>query len=240
MKVRRSVRLRIWLVSFSAVIVILLGGLCLNIEKLFPANEEKVAISKVKEAGTAVNAELPWNLILVNSKNPVPDNYEVRLLELSNGRKVDERIYPELQQMFDDARADGLELFVAEGYRTREDQQRILDSRIDAYMNEGNSKKEAKRLALMWVAEPGTSEHELGISVDINADKDTCSSDDLYAWLKDNAYKYGFIMRYPEDKADVTGVNNEPWHYRYVGKEAADQIYSQGICLEEYIEMKQR
>lgn len=177
-----------------------------------------------------------WNLILVNRDSYIPDDYQVELTELSNGKKVDSRIYPELQKMFNDARAQGYGLFVREGYRTQEEQQKLLEEKIEAYKNEGKSKSEAKKLAEQWVAIPGTSEHQLGIAVDINADTTKSSSDDVYGWLAENAYKYGFIKRYPSDKTDITGVINEPWHYRYVGKEAALEIYSSGICLEEYID----
>ena len=177
-----------------------------------------------------------WNLILVNRDNYIPADYKVQLTELSNGKKVDSRIYPELQEMFDDARAQGYSLFVREGYRTQEEQQRLMDEKIEAYENDGKSKSEAKKLAEQWVAIPGTSEHQLGIAVDINADTTKSSSDDVYNWLAENAHTYGFIKRYPSNKTDITGVINEPWHYRYVGKEAASKIYSQGICLEEYID----
>lgn len=177
-----------------------------------------------------------WNLILVNRDSYIPDDYQVELTELSNGKKVDSRIYPELHEMFNDARAQGYGLFVREGYRTQEEQQQLMDEKIEAYENEGKSKSEAKKLAEQWVAIPGTSEHQLGIAVDINADTTKSSSDDVYNWLAENAHTYGFIKRYPSNKTDITGVINEPWHYRYVGKEAASKIYSQGICLEEYID----
>ena len=177
-----------------------------------------------------------WNLILVNRENYIPADYEVQLTELSNGKKVDSRIYPELQEMFNAARAQGYGLFVREGYRTQEEQQQLMNEKIEAYENEGKSKPEAKKLAEQWVAIPGTSEHQLGIAVDINADTTKSSRDDVYNWLEENAHRYGFIKRYPSNKTDITGVINEPWHYRYVGKEAASAIYSQGICLEEYIE----
>lgn len=177
-----------------------------------------------------------WNLILVNRDNYIPTGYEVQLTELSNGEKVDSRIYPELQEMFNAARAQRYGLFVREGYRTQEEQQQLLDEKIEAYENEGKSRFKAKKLAEESVAVPGTSEHQLGIAVDINADTTKNSSDEVYKWLAENAYKYGFIKRYPADKTDITGVINEPWHYRYVGKEAALEIYSQGICLEEYID----
>ncbi len=138
--------------------------------------------------------------------------------------------------MFDDARAAGLQLYVRDGYRTAETQQRILDEKIEAYRNEGYSDSEADELAKEWVAVPGTSEHQLGLAVDINADTSQSTSDEVYTWLANNSYKYGFINRYPTDKTEITGVIYEPWHYRYVGREAAQEIYSQGICLEEYIQ----
>ena len=176
-----------------------------------------------------------WCLILVNRTHPIPENYDVTLMDLSNGCRVDERIYPALQAMFDAARADGLSLFVRDGYRTREDQQAIMDNKILEYEYSGYSTEEATQLAEEWVAIPGTSEHQLGISVDINADNSGSSDDAVYNWLYDNAWKYGFIKRYPEDKTDITGVINEPWHYRYVGEQAAQEITQSGLCLEEYL-----
>ena len=173
----------------------------------------------------------------MNSEYRIPDNYqnEIKLTTLSNGKQVDSRIYPELQTMFNDARAAGLQLFVREGYRTRDEQQQLLDEKISAYQSEGYSETEAEKLAKEWVALPGTSEHEIGLAVDINADTSVSAADAVYAWLEDNSYKYGFIKRYPSNKTDITGVSNEPWHYRYVGKKAAKEIYEKGLCLEEYL-----
>lgn len=111
-----------------------------------------------------------WYLIVVNRWNEIPEDYRVELTELSNGQKVDSRIYPYLQEMFDAARKDGIYPVVREGYRTYEEQQKILDDKIKAYINEGYSQSRAKRTAKEWVALPGTSEHQLGIAVDINAD----------------------------------------------------------------------
>jgi len=186
----------------------------------------------IEEADTS----LGWNLILVNKDHKISSDYEPELTELSNGEKVDKRIYPQLQEMFDDARAAGLELFVREGYRTTQEQQEIMDEKIEEYRAEGYSHSEAKELAEKYVAIPGTSEHQLGLSVDINADTSKCSSEAVYAWLAENAYKYGFIKRYQSEKVEITGINNEPWHYRYVGTEAAAQMQENGLCLEEYIE----
>ena len=175
-----------------------------------------------------------WNLIVVNRWNELPEDYDVELTELSNGQMVDSRIYPYLQEMFDAARTEGVYPVVREGYRTAEEQQEILDDKIQNYINQGYSQVKAERTAKEWVALPGTSEHQLGIAVDINADKSKCSNEDVYGWLTENAYKYGFVLRYPPGKQKITGTSYEPWHYRYVGEEAAKEIYERGICLEEY------
>lgn len=194
---------------------------------------------RIAEGENIASDDYGWNLILVNRNHYMPEDYTVELTELSNGEQVDSRIYPDLQDMFDAARAEGLHLFVADGYRTWETQQGLLDEKIEAYKNEGYSDEEAEEKAKQWVALPGTSEHQLGLAVDINADTSQSTRDEVYAWLAENGYKFGFINRYPEDKTQITGTIYEPWHYRYVGKEAAQEIYSQGICLEEYIEKLQ-
>ena len=177
-----------------------------------------------------------WNLVVVNRWNELPEDYDIELMELSNGQKIDERIYPYLQEMFDAARAEGIYPIVREGYRTEEEQQAIFDEKVQAYINEGYSRSRAERTAKEWVALPGTSEHQLGIAVDINADKSKSSNDEVYEWLAENAHEYGFILRYPQGKTEITGTSYEPWHYRYVGEAVALEIYERGICLEEYFE----
>ncbi len=133
-------------------------------------------------------------------------------------------------------RAEGIYPIVREGYRTAKDQQAILDERIQRYLDEGYLERGAVGAAKEWVAVPGTSEHQLGMAVDINADQSRSANDDVYAWLAENAYRYGFILRYPKGREQVTGTEYEPWHYRYVGMEAAKEIYQSQICLEEYME----
>ena len=183
-------------------------------------------------------AHLPeeWNLVLVNKAYPVPDEYEINLLTLSNGERVDERIYPDLQKMFDDMRQLGHRPMVRSGYRSAKEQEEILNAKIEAYINEGYSRRSAEELALQWVAQPNESEHQLGIAVDINPDYDLSKGQGFYQWLENNSYKYGFVKRYPADKVSITGISNESWHYRYVGKEVAEIMHEKNLCLEEYIE----
>ncbi len=176
-----------------------------------------------------------YTIILVNEKHAIPENYNPKLTQLSNGIYIDSKIYPDLQKMFDDARNDGVYPVVSEGYRTHEQQYQMMKDKINSFINEGYSGNEAERLAKNWVAEVGKSEHELGLAVDINADLLYSSDEEVYSWLADNAYKYGFILRYPPDKEDITGIDYEPWHYRYVGIDTALEIYEQQITLEEYL-----
>lgn len=176
-----------------------------------------------------------WQLLLVNRDHPLTEQAEIETVTLSCGEIVDARIYPALQQMFDDMRQAGVYPVVASGYRTEEDQQRIYDERVAQYVAEGYTEQDARAETEKWVALPGTSEHQTGLAVDINADGVNSYGYEVYDWLDAHAHEYGFIQRYPEDKTDITGVSNEPWHYRYVGEEAAFAIWQSGICLEEYL-----
>ena len=108
----------------------------------------------------------------------------------------------------------------------------VLAERIAYYEDQGLGEQAAQAEASRWVAQPGTSEHELGLAVDIN---DEDGDEGLYAWLDVHAHEYGFIKRYPEDASQITGISHEPWHYRYVGTEAARDIYLGDLTLEEYL-----
>lgn len=177
-----------------------------------------------------------WQLMVVNSNYRVPDNYELEFITLSCGEKVEKRIYPDLQDMFDAALSDGVDLVVRSGYRSEEEQKALMINKIGEFRSAGFSRNEAKEKALKWVAMPGTSEHQLGFAVDINAENGT-TDEAAYKWLSNHAHEYGFIVRYPADKSHITGISYEPWHFRYVGKSHAKRIYEEGLCLEEYVEM---
>lgn len=197
------------------------------------ANPIAVNESSLTAEKTAFIQSEDWRLLLINRTHPIPEDTNCELAMLSNGRSVDTRILPDLQEMFDDARAEGIRPIVGEGFRTRKQQQDIMNRRIADYIMAGYPRKDAEKAAASYVALPGTSEHELGLAVDINAENGDSSS--VYSWLAENAWKYGFILRYPEGKEQVTGISYEPWHYRYVGKDAAREIYAQQITLEEYL-----
>lgn len=189
----------------------------------------------------AATPESEWNLILVNHKNPLPADFVVpELTKLKNGHAIDSRVYLSLQSMMDDARAAGLDPLICSSFRTWEKQEELYQNKVESLLTQGVSEKEAKEQAGRWVAYPGTSEHQAGLAVDI---VDTSyqrldekqENTNVQKWLMKHCAEYGFILRYPTDKSEITGIGYEPWHYRYVGKEVASIIMEQGICLEEYL-----
>ena len=184
--------------------------------------------------------EYEWNLLLVNPWNPIPENYEPELTYLRNGQAVDSRCYPELQQMMDDCRAAGFDPLICASYRTKDKQEALFEDKEARLIREGCPENEVEAEAAKVVAYPGTSEHQLGLALDIvdvsYQQLDTEQENTpVQQWLMKNSWKYGFVLRYPADKSDITGIIYEPWHYRYVGKEAAAEIYENKLCLEEYL-----
>ena len=176
--------------------------------------------------------EESWSLILVHASNPLPDGFSVETADVGDGHSVDKRIADSLNAILEVCKRAGYHPFIRSSFRTRDEQQQILNERVTLYREAGYSEEEALAAALQWVAPPGTSEHELGLAVDINDEED---DEGMYAWLASNAHQYGFILRYPLDKVDVTSISNEPWHYRYVGKRTAGEIFQTGETLEEYL-----
>lgn len=186
----------------------------------------------------ALAEQIPWNLTLVNSTHAVPEDWVVpEFTELRNGQKVDSRIYPELQAMFDAARAAGRTPLVISSYRTYDDQKNMLVKKYRKFKEQGYSHEDAQIEALKWAAYPGYSEHQLGLAIDVGtSNSEKCSKDRVWSWLKEHCAEYGFIWRYSEEKSAITGIANEPWHFRYVGVEAATYIMENNLCLEEYME----
>ena len=179
-------------------------------------------------------------LTLVNFENELPEDWKVDLVKLNNGQAVDRRILNDLQEMLEKMRSSGLKPLICSSYRTNEKQEKLFHDKVKEYINQGYKTDEAMDKAAFWVARPGTSEHQLGLAIDIVAtnnqrlDKSQEKTAEQQ-WLMENSWKYGFILRYPTDKSMITGVGYEPWHYRYVGKVHAQKIKEQGICLEEYV-----
>lgn len=252
---QRSIQKRM---AVAAMFAFLLGVLCgkivfarepveeVNVSKTViseNAPDEKININQNRtSARQAETEEEAWNLVLVNSTHFMEEGYVPELTEAENNYYVDKRIVRHLQQMLEDGRKEGLDFWICSAYRSTEKQTQLFENKVRRVMaEEGLSYEQAYEKAGTTVAIPGTSEHQLGLAVDIVA-KDYQILDDKQAdtdeakWLEENCWKYGFILRYPLNKTEETGIIFEPWHYRYVGIEAAKEIMEQGICLEEYLD----
>ncbi|MBQ8202778.1 MAG: D-alanyl-D-alanine carboxypeptidase family protein [Clostridia bacterium] len=182
-------------------------------------------------------------LILVNPDNPLPEDfdYEGNLTEIPaeyiNGslNQIDKDIWPYLKAMMDKALEDGVRLYVRSPYRSYSTQQMLYNNQVNKQLNLGVEEGEAYIKAATIVARPGTSEHHTGLAVDFNIADISFEGTEMSDWLKANAQDFGFILRYPENKTDITKVIYEPWHYRFVGIDAAKEIKELGVTFEEYM-----
>ena len=184
-----------------------------------------------------------WNLILVNKTHPIPDDYEVELKSIGSGHQIDARAYDDFRAMIQASKADGVYIYVTSSYRDRDKQISLYEKKTDSYLRQGYSLEDAKEKAGQVVAVPGTSEHHLGLALDMVSSEyrkldEKQENTRGFQWLKAHSWEYGFILRYPNGSTDITGIIYEPWHFRYVGKEAAKEIYEQGVTLEEYLGAK--
>ena len=184
---------------------------------------------------TQIDGELHYftpkgiEVVLVNALNPIPSYYEVEVKNVVDYHDVDARCYDALVQMLADCNAAGIEYIFNSAYRTLEEQTEILELRTLEHMKDFDLDfEEAREKALETVAVPGTSEHQMGLAVDLLGEEAT-------AWFQEHCWDYGFILRYPEDKKNITGIINEPWHFRYVGTEVSLDMKDSGLCLEEYL-----
>lgn len=198
------------------------------------------------ENSTYEFSEDDWRLILINKQHSIPDGYEeeVPLGNISTMKGImhcDERIIDDLLDMIQAAKDDGVTLAICSPYRDLQYQEMLFGRKITKYMNRGLSYMEAYQLASQAVTVPNASEHQIGLALDIVTDTYVALNEgfaDTAAgkWLAENSCKYGFILRYPKGKEDITGIEYEPWHFRYVGVEAATLMTEQGITLEEFWE----
>ena len=182
-----------------------------------------------------------WNLTLVNPWTPLPAGHTITVTHLRGGQSIDQRCYPALQAMMDACRAAGHAPVICSSYRSHSKQEALFAGKVQRLMAAGYDAEEADQKAATVVARPGTSEHELGLAVDI-VDASYQQLDEGQAftpvqqWLMEHCWEYGFILRYPDGKSDLTGIIYEPWHYRYVGVETAQALQKSGQCLEEYLQ----
>ena len=216
------------------------GWLMLDGERYYFHEDGTMAVGKVKVpgSGTRYFTSTGKECILVNPWNYVPDDYSVKLSSYGD-YKVAKVCLNDLKEMIAGCKSAGYKAVVVSAYRSHSYQAGLFERRIQRFIDQGYSREEAEIEAAKRVAVPGTSEHELGLAMDIvdssyqNLDSKQ-EETPAQKWLMSNSWKYGFILRYPNSKTDVTGIIYEPWHYRYVGKELAKEIHNSGLCMEEY------
>ena len=171
--------------------------------------------------------------MLVNADHPVPDYYEVNLVDYIPWHQVADVALDPLIRMLEDCVEAGYQYEFNSAYRSIKVQEDILWARTQEYINIGYKDPQAYAKARETVALPGTSEHHLGLAVDVLNKKD--ADRQALEWLGEHCWEYGFILRYAEDKSSITGIVHEPWHFRYVGTRVSMDMKDSGLCLEEYL-----
>ena len=184
-----------------------------------------------------------YYLLLANAENPLPQDWSIQTEEVQNGYEMDKRAAPAMREMIQAAKEDGVELMLCSAYRSVKKQQQLFDRSQQAYMAQGMSEEEAYAKTATETAIPGTSEHQTGLAADIVTPTyqmlDAGFADTPAGqWLSEHAAEYGFVLRYPQDKQEVTGIIYESWHYRFVGKTHAKLMKESGLCLEEYLQQE--
>lgn len=205
-----------------------------------PTESSFETVTPTGPSASLITKENPL-LRLVNKDHPLPDDYQPSLTELKNGEfSVASVVYSDLTEMFAAARAEGLSPMVCSAYRSIELQKQLFDEDVEKLMREEEiSYEKAYAQIALYTMPPGCSEHESGLALDIvSVDNqrldDTQEDTPEQQWLHENCWKYGFILRYPKDKTDITGISYESWHYRYVGREAAKYLTENSLTLEEF------
>ncbi|MCR5773452.1 MAG: M15 family metallopeptidase [Lachnospiraceae bacterium] len=207
-------------------------------------NENDSGILIEDENGNMVSPDFDddWSLILINKDHLIPDDYTFELATITDSVTSDVRCAGALVKMIRGARNDNVYLYVASPFRDLERQTFVFNRKVESIMKEGYDYDEAYQMASEVVAIPGTSEHQVGLAFDLVTDgywklDEGFAYTDGGKWLAENAPDYGFILRYPKGKEDITKIEFEPWHYRYVGVKAAKEMQRLGLTLEEYDEM---
>ncbi len=202
-----------------------------NIQVAVYSGEYNIQIDyKIKEEIDINKEKLTDDVLLINKENPFPENYQFELVKY-NKIDINLKMQTSLDDMLVEAEKDGITLIMNNAYRSIQDQQELYDKRIAEFIAQGYTQEEAIELTEDYVTIPGYSEHHTGLAIDFSG----ANNEKMWSWLQQNAHEFGFILRYPDDKYMITQINNEPWHYYYVGKDIATYIYYSDLVLEEYV-----
>lgn len=220
---------------------------CSENQKNKPKAEEKVENITDKKIDLPIANPNDWRIIIVNRDHMLPEELNIELEKITKNAhpnmKVDRRILRDYQDMFTAANEDGINLYLRSSFRTIKLQKSYYDATFNVYKSQGFSNEDAASKVLEYIQYPGASEHHTGLAVDIISVEwqqdgkelsELFDTTNAFKWLNIHAANYGFILRYPKGKEKVTGINYEPWHYRYVGKEVAVYLKEKNLTLEEY------
>lgn len=263
---KRKVRLKSWVKKAIRVIVICLFAFFLfgigifageklakermeitetDSSKLWDIELENTVIAEEETLPETAERKEPYvidPLILVNKDHPLPEDYEVELYVMYDKvNRAAKEAYLPLNEMLQAGRAEGLSFEICSSYRDVEKQKKLFDEDVEVEMKKGLSYEEAYDEVARWTMPPGHSEHSTGLAFDIVSlgyqllDEGQANTPETL-WLHEHCAEYGFILRYPKGKEDITHISYESWHYRYVGVEAAKEIMEREITLEEYLE----
>ena len=178
-----------------------------------------------------------WRLTLANYETLLPENFTVKVENIDKTRQFDARAIGELNDMMNQMKKDGItNIWIQSAYRSVARQKELYDASVKKYLQEGKSQEEAEKLTNEYINKPGSSDHNLGLAVDFNKVDNGFEKLEGFKWLQKNAENYGFVLRYPKDKEDITKIAYESWHWRYVGVEHAKKMNELNMCLEEYIQ----
>ena len=243
-----------------ALVVIIFALIIMGVAKLLKkeeqietsSNEDIVQVERVEkpieqpienpvqEQSKVKNEIADWRLTLANYENILPDDFQVEVEEIADDRLFDARAIDDLKKMINAMGRDGIaNIWVQSAYRSVERQKELYDNSVQKYLKQGKKQEEAERLTDEYINKPGASDHNLGLAVDFNNVDNKFEDLDGFKWLQKNAENYGFILRYPKDKEEITKISYESWHWRYVGEEHAKKMNELNMCLEEYIEYLQ-
>lgn len=196
-----------------------------------------------EKTGLPEYVDLPKDILLVNKEHKLPEDYEVNLVTLEDGvNRAAREAYEPLCDMLRAGRKEGLVFEICSAYRSVKRQQELFDEDMDALMRAGYSYSRAYEEVSKETMPPGYSEHSTGLAFDIVAydyqmlDEGQEATEENQ-WLQEHCAEYGFILRYPKDKEEVTQISYESWHFRYVGVEVATYIMENQLTLEEYLEL---
>lgn len=224
-----------------------------SLDEILGENENARTLLAQTDSGQAMGApqeqtrsfdSQDWRLVLINKQHPIPEDYTFTLETIrthSGGIQCDGRVMEDLFAMLKAADEEQIGLAICSHYRDLNRQELLFNRKIKTYMKKGMSYMEAYQISSQTVTVPGASEHQIGLAMDIVSEsypelEEGFADTEAGIWLREHCAEFGFILRYPKGKETITGIRFEPWHFRYVGREAAEVIMEEEICLEEFWE----